>query len=462
MGGAASVAGRHRLGHPDSRRRAARAPDAGRPASRRVHPGRPRVGAGEGAARDGDRRAGGGTRHRPPLRHGEGRRAGVRGRRGDGDRGRARRRVRPERASRTSCRRARSPPTGIRRTTSSCSTCPPTTRRGRCPSIRAAIRDGAGPRDRAVRRAGVLRRRPGGVRGGPPAERAHLAAARRACAPARVRLGRGVGGARWRWAALRWSLRWPAIFLLASVTPMSIFVLNLATLLGLGLGVDYSLLMTSRFREEMAARAWKHDAVEDAVGATVRTAGRAVFFSGLTVLLGLLGLVLFEFMILRSVGIAGAIVVALSVVGGDDPAAGDPRDHRRPTSSACGSVASPRSRAARGRLVAARLVGDAPPDRRCSCRPSPFCSSSERRSCTSGSTLPTPGSSRSRAVAAAVRPAHRGVRAGAVRADRARDPDAWSGDGHREPRGAVSSTRAGSRPTLGSSASTASSTSTRG
>jgi putative drug exporter of the RND superfamily len=105
------------------------------------------------------------------------------------------------------------------------------------------------------------------------------------------------------------------IFLIASVTPMSIFVLNLATLLGLGLGVDYSLLMTSRFREEMAARSWKKEAVEDAVGATVRTAGRAVFFSGLTVLLGLLGLVLFEFMILRSVGIAGAIVVALSVVG---------------------------------------------------------------------------------------------------------------------------------------------------
>ena len=44
------------------------------------------------------------------------------------------------------------------------------------------------------------------------------------------------------------------IFLVASVTPMSIFVLNLATLLGLGLGVDYSLLMTSRFREELAHR----------------------------------------------------------------------------------------------------------------------------------------------------------------------------------------------------------------
>ncbi len=102
------------------------------------------------------------------------------------------------------------------------------------------------------------------------------------------------------------------IFVVASLTPMSVFVLNLATLLGLGLGVDYSLLMTSRFREELARREGP-DRVAEAVRITVATAGRAVFFSGLTVLLGLLGLVLFEFMILRSVGIAGAIVVGLAV-----------------------------------------------------------------------------------------------------------------------------------------------------
>ncbi len=116
------------------------------------------------------------------------------------------------------------------------------------------------------------------------------------------------------------------IFGLASLTPMSIFVLNLATLLGLGLGVDYSLLLTSRFREELAARgAWRDlpagpirtrardQAVETSVRITVATAGRAVFFSGLTVLLGLIGLILFQFMILRSVGIAGAVVVGLAV-----------------------------------------------------------------------------------------------------------------------------------------------------
>jgi uncharacterized membrane protein YdfJ with MMPL/SSD domain len=122
------------------------------------------------------------------------------------------------------------------------------------------------------------------------------------------------------------------IWAVASVTQMSIFVLNLATLLGLGLGVDYSLLMTSRFREELrrrvpaggepvaamsrgdAALRGGAGAVEEAVAVTVATAGRAVFFSGLTVLLGLVGLILFDFPILRSVGIAGAIVVGLAVV----------------------------------------------------------------------------------------------------------------------------------------------------
>ena len=174
---------------------------------------------------------------------------------------------------------------------------------------------------------------------------------------------------------------------------MSIFVLNLATLLGLGLGVDYSLLMTSRFREELAAPArMRPDRVAAAVRATVATAGRAVFFSGLTVLLGLLGLVLFEFMILRSVGIAGAIVVGLAVALGADAAAGGPGD--------------PRSRIDRLaiRRVAPRPARDGPwarLARRVMRQPLavlvptlPFLVSSGRRSCTSGSTPRTPRSCR--------------------------------------------------------------------
>ena len=102
-----------------------------------------------------------------------------------------------------------------------------------------------------------------------------------------------------------------ALYLVANVTDLSIFVLNLATMLGLGLAVDYSLFLTSRFREELAARPGE---VGAAVERTVATAGRAVFFSGLTVLIGLTGLTFFSFMFLRSVGIAGVAVVLLSTL----------------------------------------------------------------------------------------------------------------------------------------------------
>ncbi|MEX1158124.1 MAG: MMPL family transporter, partial [Thermomicrobiales bacterium] len=100
------------------------------------------------------------------------------------------------------------------------------------------------------------------------------------------------------------------LFVVAGVVDMSIFVLNLTTMLGLGLAIDYSLFMTSRFREEL-----RHRPVPEAVAVTAGTAGRAVFFSGLTVLVGLSGLVMFDFMFLRSVGIAGALVVLVAVVG---------------------------------------------------------------------------------------------------------------------------------------------------
>jgi RND superfamily putative drug exporter len=99
------------------------------------------------------------------------------------------------------------------------------------------------------------------------------------------------------------------LFGLAHTTDMSVFVLNMATMLALGLGIDYSLFMTSRFREEL-----RNAPVREAVAATVVTAGRAVFFSGLTVLIGLLGLMTFDFMMLRSLGIGGAVVVGVSVL----------------------------------------------------------------------------------------------------------------------------------------------------
>lgn len=92
----------------------------------------------------------------------------------------------------------------------------------------------------------------------------------------------------------------------AHTIDLSIFVLNLATMLGLGLAVDYSLFITSRFREEL--RRSEGD-IEAAVVQTMRTAGQAIFFSGITVLIGMAGLSFFSFMFLRSVGIAGVLVV---------------------------------------------------------------------------------------------------------------------------------------------------------
>ena len=100
------------------------------------------------------------------------------------------------------------------------------------------------------------------------------------------------------------------IFGLGQITIMSIFVLNITTLFGLGLGVDYSLFIVSRFREELS----RGRDVEDAVAATIATAGRAVTFSGLTVSIGLMGLIFFRISMLRSVGIGGVLVVLLAVL----------------------------------------------------------------------------------------------------------------------------------------------------
>lgn len=100
------------------------------------------------------------------------------------------------------------------------------------------------------------------------------------------------------------------IFAIGHVTPLSIFVLNITTLFGLGLGVDYSLFIVSRFREELK----RGRSVSDAVMVTVATAGRAVAFSGLTVSIGLFGLTLFHIDMLRSVGMGGVLVVLLAVL----------------------------------------------------------------------------------------------------------------------------------------------------
>jgi putative drug exporter of the RND superfamily len=90
---------------------------------------------------------------------------------------------------------------------------------------------------------------------------------------------------------------------------MSVFTLTLSTMLGLGLGIDYALFFVSRFREELEAYP-----TAEAVPRTVATAGRSIFFSGTAVLIGLSGLLFFPFMFMRSIGVAGVVVVFVSVL----------------------------------------------------------------------------------------------------------------------------------------------------
>jgi putative drug exporter of the RND superfamily len=99
------------------------------------------------------------------------------------------------------------------------------------------------------------------------------------------------------------------LYFIAGVYDMSVFTLTLSTMLGLGLGIDYALFFVSRFREELEAST----AVE-AVPRTVATAGRSIFFSGTAVLIGLSGLLFFPFMFMRSIGVAGVVVVFVSVL----------------------------------------------------------------------------------------------------------------------------------------------------
>ncbi|HSW80382.1 MAG TPA: MMPL family transporter, partial [Candidatus Saccharimonadales bacterium] len=98
--------------------------------------------------------------------------------------------------------------------------------------------------------------------------------------------------------------------LLSEITPISSYAINIVTLLGLGLAIDYSLFMVARFREELA----KHGDVEVAVAITVNRSGRTIIFSGVTVAISLLSLLVFPQSLLRSLGLGGATVVLSTVL----------------------------------------------------------------------------------------------------------------------------------------------------
>jgi RND superfamily putative drug exporter len=101
-----------------------------------------------------------------------------------------------------------------------------------------------------------------------------------------------------------------ATFALARATDVSQYALNIVTLIGLGVAIDYSLFIVSRFREELA----RGRQVEDAVGIALATAGRAILFSGITVAIGLAGMLFYPGTFLVSLGISGSLVVAAAVL----------------------------------------------------------------------------------------------------------------------------------------------------
>ncbi|AZJ19446.1 hypothetical protein CN575_14735 [Bacillus wiedmannii] len=99
------------------------------------------------------------------------------------------------------------------------------------------------------------------------------------------------------------------LYFIGSDKELSIFVLNVAPMIGLALSIDFALLFVNRFREEVAKRA-----VKEAIAITYQTAGRAIVFSGLCVFVGLSGLFFFKIDYIQSVAISGMIVVIMSIL----------------------------------------------------------------------------------------------------------------------------------------------------
>src|SRR6266436_296644 len=97
--------------------------------------------------------------------------------------------------------------------------------------------------------------------------------------------------------------------LMARYTSVSVYAPNIVTMIGLGVAIDYSLFIVSRFREEIRGQPGP-----EALARTMATAGRAILFSGLTVAIGLLGMVFLGLGNIGSIGWAGTVVVSLAVL----------------------------------------------------------------------------------------------------------------------------------------------------
>src|SRR4051812_42440801 len=101
----------------------------------------------------------------------------------------------------------------------------------------------------------------------------------------------------------------------ALFTDVSIFAVNIVTITGLGLAIDYGLFVVSRFREEIRKQGGRgEDAVETALARTMATAGRTVAVSGVTVAISLAGLLIFPQVFLRSMGFGGMSAVLIAML----------------------------------------------------------------------------------------------------------------------------------------------------
>lgn len=103
---------------------------------------------------------------------------------------------------------------------------------------------------------------------------------------------------------------WGLAFLLTFLMPLSHLIGNIATMIGLAVGIDYALLTVSRFREEERSGG----RLDEVIARTIGHTGPAILYSGLTVMIGLAGLVLSPLMETRSIGLGGAVVVLVSVL----------------------------------------------------------------------------------------------------------------------------------------------------
>ena len=116
------------------------------------------------------------------------------------------------------------------------------------------------------------------------------------------------------------------IYFISLQMTTSVFVTNMASMIGIGVAIDYSLFILARYREEREAGRDRDEARAEALA----TSGLAVSFSGLAVIISLAGLWMVDNQALRSMALGAMTVVAVSILDRDDAAAGADRDARRP------------------------------------------------------------------------------------------------------------------------------------